>query len=51
MLPRDDKPRLMRVARMLDVTEYEHPSVTEIFVEFAARSDLSGEFGVLNIQI
>ena len=51
MLPRDDKSRLMRIARMFDVTEYEHPSVAEIFVKFTAGSDLGSEFGVLNIQI
>lgn len=33
LLPSDNKARLLGVAHVLDVAQYQHPTVTKIFVE------------------
>lgn len=50
-LPSDDKPRLLRVALMLNVAEYQDPAFAQIFVEFTARREFGGQFGFLYIQV
>lgn len=50
-LPGDDKSRLLRIALVLDVAEYQDPAFAQIFVEFTARREFGGQFGFLYIQV
>jgi hypothetical protein len=47
LLPGDDESRLLRIAQVLYIAEYQHPALAQIFIQFAARSEFGGKSGFL----
>jgi len=50
-LPGYDEPGLLGIALVFNATEYQYPALAQILIQLAAGRYLSGQFGVLYIQI